>query len=74
MSFGLISDVCKLQGERFGYMLGGPPAHSVEERRKTVSSPQPGPFPEIGGEGRTLIFMSLALKKVGKLMLNGVHK
>lgn len=63
MSFGLISDVRKFHGERFGYMLGGPPAHSVEERRKTVSSPQPGPFPEIGREGRTLTSMSLALKR-----------
>lgn len=73
--FGLISDVHELQGERFGYMLGGPPADSVEEWGQAVPSPQPGPVQKAGGEGRTLTF-NPAFKKeegVGELLLDGVH-
>ncbi|KAF0038891.1 hypothetical protein F2P81_009375 [Scophthalmus maximus] len=49
-------DVCELQGERSGHVLDGPPADPVEERSEAELPPQPGAFPETGGERRTLTF------------------
>ena len=64
LSFLFFLDVRQLQGERFGHMLDGPAADSVEERRKTVPPAQHGALPETGGEWRTLIcgIFSLCLK------------